>query len=186
MNTMSRLDSESFLKGIQLRHTALLAEAIRSAEALGEAVETLATQSSPQVARSVQATENLVRSVSAEFGMLTGTEVGERIGSSSKSSPRNLASARHRAGELLAIRRGNRLKFPGFQFAADGSPLPIIGVLRRLSEHHDWSESDLFLWLVTPTGRLDDVRPVDALRLESADAQDKVVRAAELEMSTEW
>ena len=178
---MSRPDSDLF-KGIQLRHTALLAEAIRSAEALGDAVESIATPSSPQSARSVQATENLVCSVTAEFGMLTGTEVGERIGSSSKSSPRNLASARHRAGELLSI----RLMFPGFQFADDGSPLPIIGVLRRLSEHHDWSESDLFLWLVTPTGSLNDVRPVDALRSGSADAQAKVVRAAEIEMSTEW
>lgn len=186
MNAMSRLDSESFLKGLHLPNTALIIEAIRSAEALGDAVESIPTHASPQAARSVQATENLVRSVAAEFGLLSGTEVGERLGSSSKSSPRNLASARHRAGELLAIRRGNRLKFPGFQFLADGSPLPVIGVLRRLSEHHDWSESDLFLWLVTPTGRLGDVRPVDALRSESADTQEKVVRAAELEMSTEW
>ena len=170
---MSRHDNDPF-KGIQLRHTAL------------SAVESLATQSSPQSARSVQSTENLVRSITAEFGLLTGTEVGECLGSSSKSSPMNLASARHRAGELIAISRGKRLKFPGFQFAADGSPLPIIGVLRRLSEHHDWSESDLFLWLVTPTGRLNDVRPVDTLRSGSADAQDKVVRAVELEMSTEW
>ena len=170
---MSRPDSDLF-KGIQLRHTAL------------STVESLATQSSPQSARSVQSTENLVRSIAAEFGLLTGTEVGERLGSSSKSSPRNLASARHRAGELIAISRGKRLGFPGFQFASDGSPLPIIGVLRRLSERNDWSESDLFLWLVTPTGRLNDVRPVDTLHSWSADAQDKVVRAAELEMSTEW
>ena len=186
MNAMSRLDSESFLKGFQLQNTALIVEAIRSTEALGDAVESIPTQASPQAARSVQATENLVRSVAAEFGLLSGTEVGERMGSSSKSSPRNLASTRHRAGELLAIRRGNRLKFPGFQFAADGSPLPVIGVLRRLSVQHGWSESDLFLWLVAPTGRLDDVRPVDALQSKAADAQDKVVRAAELEMSTEW
>ena len=170
---MSRPDSDQF-KGIQLGHTAL------------SAVESLATQTSPQSARSVQATENLVRSVAAEFGLLIGTEVDERLESSSKSSPSNLASARHRAGQLLAIRRGKRLEFPGFQFAADGSPLSIIGVLRRMSEHHDWSESDLFLWLVTPTGRLDDIRPVDVLRSGSTDAQDKVVRAAELEMSIEW
>ena len=131
-------------------------------------------------------TENLVCRVAAEFGLLTATEVGERMGSSSKTSTRNLASTRHRAGELLAIRRGNRLKFPGFQFTDDGSPLPAIAVLRRLSTQHDWAESDVFLWLVTPSGRLDNVRPVDVLRSGVADAPDQVVRAADLEMSTEW
>lgn len=183
---MSRTDSDASSEGMRARHAALLVEAIRSTEALGAAVKSLGTQASPQSARSVQATENLVRSIAAEFGLLTGTEVDELRGSLSKTSPRNLASARHRAGELLAIRRDNRLKFPGFQFTAAGTALPVIAVLRRLSERHGWSESDLFLWPASPSGRLNDVRPVDVLLSESASGHDEIVRAADLEMASTW
>lgn len=133
----------------------------------------------------VVATCRIVRDVAAEFGLLTATEVGERLGSSSKAA-RNLASARHRSGELLAIRRGNRLKYPGFQFGPDGSPNPAIRILRTLSQRHNWAESDLFLWLATPAGRLHDARPIDVLISGTVEAQNEVVRAAELEMSAEW
>lgn len=157
-------------------------EAARSLAALGDAVEALPTQTSPQAARAVQATENIVRSVDAEFGLLGAAEAGERLGSSSKAA-RNLAGSRHRAGDLLAIRRGNRDRFPGFQFRTDGSPVPVVRVLLDLSAQHGWSESDLFLWLVTPTGRLDDARPVDVML---SGAEDAVASAAEMDMTTEW
>ena len=140
----------------------------------------------PESVRAQQATENLVSGIAAEFGLLTGTEVGELLGSSSKESSRNLASARHRAGELLAIRRGNHLAFPTFQFTADGSPLPVIAALRSLAKHHDWSEPDLFVWLVTPSGRLDNVRPVDVMCSGASDAPDRLAQAADLEISREW
>lgn len=185
MNTMSRLNNSAFGDELLLRVAAgRLEVAIQSAVALGSAVKSLPTEASPQSARSIQATENLVRHVAVEFGMLSSTDVGDRIGSSSRHS-RNLASARHRAGELLAITRGNRLVYPGFQFTPDGSPRPAIRSLRRLSEAHDWSEFDLLLWLVTPSSRLDDVRPVD-LMVASDDAEGVLTRAAELDMATEW
>lgn len=180
MTTMSHLGNAS-----EARLAAGLAEAVRSLTALGDAVEALTTQASPQTARAVQTTENLVRSVGAEFGLLGAAEAGERLGSASKAA-RNLAGSKHRSGDLLAIRRGNRDKFPGFQFDRDGSPRPVISELRQLATRHGWSESDLFLWLVTPAGSLDGIRPVDLILDESKASEIRVVAAAELEMSTEW
>ena len=111
-------------------------------------------------------------------------QAGERLGSSS-TTPRNLAGSKHRSGDLLAIRRGNRLKYPGFQFRSDGTVTPGVRELRPISADHGWSESDLFLWMVVSTGRLDDSRPIDLLLSGSNTDQDRVVVAAELEMSTE-
>lgn len=162
-----------------------VARALRSIDALGDAIESLPTHVSPQAARAVQATENLIRDASHEFGMLTASEVGRLLGSSSKAA-RNLAGSRHRSGELLAIRRGNRDRFPGFQFGPDGTPLLAIRGLRAASHRHGWSESDLFLWLVAPAGSLDGRRPVEFLLSGPESAHDRVLAAAELEMSTEW
>ena len=55
-----------------------------------------------------------------------------------------------------------------------------------MSEQPGWSENDLFLWLVAPTGRLGGIRRVDAMPSDSMEAQTKVVCAAELEMSAQW
>lgn len=184
MTVMARRSSNA-IEATRDRLAESLVEAVRSLTALGDAVEALPTQASPQAARAVQATENVVRSVDAEFGLLGAAEVGERLGSSSKSA-RNLAGSKHRAGDLLAIRRGNRDKFPGFQFRPDGSPMPVVRLLRTLSSRHGWSESDLFLWLVTPAGSLDGLRPVDVMQSASGDDETRVLAAAELEMATEW
>jgi hypothetical protein len=140
---------------------------------------TLPTPVSPLGSRSVQATESLISNVAAEFGLLNAAQVGELLGSSSK-VPSSLAHRRHRAGDLLAIRRENRKMFPGFQFAPDGSPIPTIHALRDLTTKHGWSESDLFVWLVTSARSLNGARPVDIMT--SSEGAESVVLAAESEV----
>lgn len=45
--------------------------------------------------------------------------------------------------------------FPGFQFGADGRPLPVIRILRDLADEARWSENGVVQWLCAPTfGRL--------------------------------
>jgi hypothetical protein len=171
------------IRAAAARATPIVGDAQRGAVALAEIVRALQTTVSPQTARSVQATENLVRSVAAEFGLLSATQVGQRLGSSSE-DPSSLAHKRHRAGHLLAVRRGRRKMFPAFQFDPEGSPIPVVRILRALSSERGWSESDLFLWLVTPTGRLGGARPV--AMIASPEAAETVIDAARSEMLTQW
>jgi hypothetical protein len=140
---------------------------------------------SRQARGAARATEALVQSVEAEFGLLDASEAGARLGSSPKDA-RDLVVSKHRSGDLLALRRAGLHRFPGFQFGADGKPWPIIRALRHLSARYGWSESDLFLWLVTPAANLGGARPVDDLLAGLRTAEDRVMSAAEVEMSTEW
>ncbi len=133
-----------------------------SAQAVGAALSSVAMYIEPAVARAVQAEHNLYARIDAEFGLLTSTEAGKRMGSRS-SAPRNLATTAHRNKMLVAVRRGNYLAYPGFQFGPDGQPLPVIRRLRDVAESHDWSEAGLVQWLCSPTTYLNGDRPVDHL-----------------------
>ena len=93
------------------------------AQALGAALASVAVYAEPAVARALQAEHNLYARIDAEFGMLTSTEAGKRMGSRS-SAPRNLATTAHRNNQLLAVRQGNYLAYPGFQFGPDGNLSP--------------------------------------------------------------
>ncbi|MGE2833339.1 hypothetical protein [Mycobacterium sp. SMC-4] len=152
-----------------------------SAAALGEALDSVKVYAEPSVARAVQAERNLYDRIDAEFGLLTSTEVGRRMGSKS-TAPRNLAAATRRDGALLAITRGHQTLFPGFQFGSDGRPLPAIRTLRQLADEAEWSESSVVQWLCAPTTYLDELRPVDLL----AGQPDRVVDAARRAWSVQW
>jgi hypothetical protein len=147
------------------------------------AVESLSAHTSAQGARASQATEDIVRNVDYEFGMLTATEAGLVLGSVSKAS-RGLASTKHRNGELLGITKGRQMRFPGFQFLEDGTPRPVIRMLRSMCNDCGWSESDLFLWLVTPAAAFSGSRPVDVMLAPKQD--NLLIEAARTEMSAEW
>ncbi|BCI91299.1 hypothetical protein NIIDMKKI_65050 [Mycobacterium kansasii] len=152
-----------------------------SAQAVGAALSSVAVYTEPAVARAVQAEQNLYARIEAEFGLLTSTEAGKRMGSRS-SAPRNLATTAHRNKALVAVRRGNYLAYPGFQFGADGKPLPAIERLRDVAETNGWSETGLVQWLCAPTTYLDGDRPVDHLLTEP----DRVLAVAAEAMAVSW
>lgn len=139
------------------------------------------TPPSPQLLRAIEATERLVRAVEAEFGLLNAAGIAELYGASAPD-----AAHQHLEGALLAIRRSDVLVFPGFQFQTDGTPRPVISALRALADTNQWSQSDLFLWLVSPTGYLDDARPVDLLVMDNEAADDRLISTADIEMTLEW
>ena len=132
-----------------------------SAHAVGVALSSVTVYTEPAVARAVQAEQNLYARIEAEFGMLTSTEAGKRMGSRS-SAPRNLATTARRNKALLAVRQGNYLSYPGFQFGPDGKPLAVIGRLLEVADENGWSEAGLVQWLCAPTTYLDGDRPVEA------------------------
>ena len=152
-----------------------------SAQAVGVALSSVAVYTEPAVARAVQAEHNLYARIDAEFGMLTSTEAGKRMGSRS-SAPRNLATTAHRNKALVAVRRGNYLSYPGFQFGPDGKPLAVVARLREVAEANGWSEAGLVQWLCSPTTYLDGDRPVDHLATDP----DRVVEVAAEALAVSW
>ena len=152
-----------------------------SAHAVGVALASVTAYVEPAVARAVQAELNLYASIEAEFGMLTSTEAGKRMGSRS-SAPRNLATTARRNKALVAVRQGNYLSYPGFQFGPDGKPLPAIARLIEVADESGWSEAGLVQWLGAPTTYLDGDRPVDLLVMDP----DRVVGVAAEAMAVSW
>jgi hypothetical protein len=152
-----------------------------SAHAVGVALSSVAVYTEPAIARAVQAEHNLYARIDAEFGMLTSTEAGKRMGSRS-SAPRNLATTAHRNKALVAVRRGNYLSYPGFQFGPDGKPLAVVTRLREVAEANGWSEAGLVQWLCSPTTYLEGDRPVDRLTTDP----DGVVDASAEALAVSW
>jgi hypothetical protein len=152
-----------------------------SALAVGAALASVAVYTEPAIARAVQAEHNLYARIEAEFGMLTSTEAGKRMGSRSR-APRNLAATAHRNEQLVAVRRGNHLAYPEFQFGPDGQPLAVIGRLRETAEANEWSEAGLVQWLCSPTTYFNGDRPVDHL----TEDPDRVVTVAAEALAVSW
>lgn len=164
-------------------HGKLLMAAInmeRSVEALGPALAEVEVESSPQLARSMQATENAWRKMEAEFGFLTSTQVSEAVGS--KSPNRSYASDQRAAGRLLAVKRPGGFKYPGFQLDhREHAVRPVIQGLLKLAAEAGRTEAGLALWMISPTGYLDGARPVDLL-----DEPETVVEAARQSFNVQW
>lgn len=164
-------------------HSRLLRAAVnmeRSVEALGPLLAKVEPESSPQLARSMQATENVWRSVEHEFGLLSSIEVSKAVGS--KSPNRSYASEQRALGRLLAIKRPGGFKYPGFQIdRAEHVIRPLIHDLKVIADAAGRSEGSLALWMVSSTGYLDGARPVDCL-----DDPETVVEAARQSFNVKW
>jgi hypothetical protein len=103
----------------------------------------------------------------SEHGAWTAAELAERAGSTSANRSA-LASSWRTAGRILGVEWSGRIVFPAFQFTADGQPRPVIAtvlVRLRAAGLDDWQAA---LWFSSPTGWLDDRRPVDVLARDPA------------------
>jgi hypothetical protein len=108
--------------------------------------------------RSAQARTALLR----ECGAWSAAELADRAGSTAGNRSA-LASAWRTSGRVVGVEWHGRTVFPAFQFTADGQPRPkLAGILRHLRRAGltDWQAA---LWFASPTGWLDDRRPVDVL-----------------------
>lgn len=135
---------------------------------------------SPQMARAVQATKNVWRSMATEFGLLFDWEVSEAVAQSAGSQ--KSAADQRSAGNLLAVKRGAALRYPGFQIDRDtGTIRPVIRHLLQVAKDAGRSEEYLALWMVSPTGYLHGDRPVDQL-----DDPEALVAAARQAFNVQW
>lgn len=152
-----------------------LHESIRALSIAASAIE---TDTSPQVARSVQATENAWRAMEREFGLLSGHQIAEREGSVGGTS---LARDRRRKGKLLGIQRRNTILYPGFQFDAAGGVFPVVLLALSRARELRIDDESLARWFCNPSATLQGLRPADVMG-ESA----HIITALEAGFGVEW
>lgn len=180
-------DGVDLLVEVLVRRSQALAPALdavvnaqRSLDALRPALASLPSVVTPELAQGAMATENAWRSMEQEFGLLKAQDASRALGSRAKGRS-TLAHDRRESGQLLGVRRGNAVLYPGFQFDKNGDVHKVIPALIQLTHQARRSDEDLAQWICLPSGYLDGDRPVD--RLQDADA---VLAAAQGHFGVEW
>lgn len=123
---------------------------------------------SPQMAHSIQALDDRWSQVMKDYRFLTSTEL--------HGMPAGRDTAR-----LLKVEHDGAVLYPEFQFDETGQVPPVILELISLAESNDWSEQSLLLWLATPTGFLDDEKPVAHL-----DDPERILAGARRRFEQSW
>lgn len=156
------------------------ATSARSAEpitALFRALESVDGDVSPQPARAVQATINVVKQIGREFGLLTESEARVALG------PGN-------ATDVLdfGLRYRGQTLYPGFLFqpSPDGEGSmrvrPLLKDLKKIASECGWDGQDVVFWMTSPTTWFaDHRRPVDHLEEPAA-----VIAALTDAAGTQW
>lgn len=137
-------------------------QSLLAAVDLAPAMEASKLTASPQMARSLQARENWLRSIEEEFGTFSRQEVAELRGS--KGTNRSMAADLQAKGQILAYRRGNTYRIPKFQFTDTGHVRPSLPRLIAAATDAGWDSQDLLAWLTNPNTHFPEgKRPVDFL-----------------------
>lgn len=155
-----------------------IASAFDAANLLGDALESLETTASPQRARSTQATENMYRRAAEEFSMLSSSEADAELGAKPGAGR---ARTLRRENRAMGIERGNRIKFPAFQFMDDGKVHPTILSLLQRAANDGIGQNELTLWMFGPRASLKGERPVDKIE----DLED-VMRSFSATFEAQW
>ena len=121
----------------------------------------------PAMLRQLERNAAARQALAEEFGLLSSAEVARRAGSSATNAAA-LASRWRGLGQVFAVDVEGSARFPGFQFDADGRPLPVVAdVVAALgSVFTGW---ELALWFTGGSASLEGVRPVDAMTGTSED-----------------
>lgn len=155
---------------------------VRSAAALTQVLTSISgdLEASPQITRSLQATENRWRRIEREFGMLDSGEVAELLGASP--SNRNKAHQLAKDGQILGVKRGRGILYPGFQFDKElGVVRGIIKQVADIARRSGWEDTHVLLWFVSPNGFLGGTSPVHALT-----DGDQILEAARQDFGERW
>ncbi|GAA3312035.1 hypothetical protein [Arthrobacter ramosus] len=140
------------------------AQSVEPIAVLFRALESVAGEVSPQLARAVQATINVVKQIGREFGLLTETEAQAALG------PGNAADMAD-----FGVRYRGETFYPGFLFepVPDGEGAmrvrPLLKDLKKIAREYGWDGQDVVFWMTSPsTWFADHRRPVDHLHEPAA------------------
>ena len=143
----------------------------------GRLIESMLPPTVPSAPAVLQARRNALarEALFQEFGAFTSAEVAGLAGSKA-SNKAALANRWKQEGRIFSVTHHGTTYYPGFQFDAEGRPLPVIAeVMRRLgAKSGEW---ELALWFTAANGWLDGGRPVDLLE----SGPEEVAQAAERE-----
>jgi hypothetical protein len=122
----------------------------------------------PSAAGVAQARRNAVArtELAQEFGLLTSREVADLAGSRARNRAA-LANRWTQEGRVFAVPHAGQYLWPGFQFDAQGQPLPVVSEVVAILAG-DLPPWPLALWFTSRSGWLDGRRPVDLLATEPA------------------
>lgn len=151
-----------------------------TARALAEVLQHTAPglEASPEVARSVQASENRWRTIANEYKLLDSRAVDELLGGSGMN--RNRAHQLAKEGKIIGVKRGRGTVYPGFEFE-HGAVRPVMSELAAISRRSNWSDAHLIMWMASPNGYLEGRVPAQML-----DQPDKVLKAARQDLAERW
>lgn len=152
----------------------------RTARALAEVLERTGQglEATPEVARSVQASENRWRSIAREYGLLDSRAVDALLGGSGTN--RNRAHQLAKEGKIIGVRRGRGTLYPGFEFD-HGEVRPVIAEVAAIGRRNHWTDPHLLLWLASPNGYLEGRVPAQMM-----DDPDRILEAARQDMAERW
>ena len=152
----------------------------RTARALAEVLERTGQglEASPEVARSVQASENRWRTIAREYGLLDSRAVAALLGGSGTN--RNRAHQLAKEGRIIGVKRGRGTLYPGFEFD-HGEVRPVIAEVAAIGRRNNWTDPHLLLWLASPNGYLEGRVPAQMM-----DDPDSILEAARQDMAERW
>jgi hypothetical protein len=148
----------------------------RAAEVLERTGQGL--EASPEVARSLQASENRWRAIEKEYRLLDSRSVAELLGGSGTN--RNKAHQLAKQGTIIGVKRGRGTVYPGFEFDR-GEVSPVIAEVAAIGRRNGWTDSHLLLWLASPNGYLEGRVPAGMM-----DDPAKILEAARQDLAERW
>lgn len=152
----------------------------RTARALAEVLERTGQglEASPEVARSLQASENRWRAIEKEYRLLDSRSVAELLGGSGTN--RNKAHQLAKQGTIIGVKRGRGTVYPGFEFD-HGEVRPVIAQVAAIGRRNGWTDSHLLLWMASPNGYLEGRVPARMM-----DDPEKILEAARQDLAERW
>jgi hypothetical protein len=149
-----------------------------STAAVFRALENVGADVSPQLARAVQATINLIRRIGRDYGLLTENEVRTALG----------VAPEDEFPFVIAVPYQGQTLYPAFLFEASPGHVdvrrvrPVVADLARLADEYGWDGTDVVFWLVSPTTWFTD----GGLPVDHFDEPDRVLAAFDDAAGAEW
>jgi hypothetical protein len=124
----------------------------------------------PGIMHQIGRIEAAWRAIGKRYGLLEADDVARLMGAPGSSVRTWIHNQRRRNG-LLAVRRGGRNIYPGFQFTADGRIHPWLRPVTSQLLDAGWTEEAVLLWLAAPTSQLSGQTPLEVVDADPARVQ---------------